>query len=73
MADDSAKEDCTIAICPSCSQIVFVTVSSVTDKETLKELAACVKDGYNIEHMTVGEFRGTKHFGKCKCGNCDRG
>ena len=66
--------DCIIATCPECKAVIFVCVNEprVLDGEMFKDVAAMVKEGYSVNHVTLAEFRELP-FGHPKtCSNYQR-
>jgi hypothetical protein len=59
----SANEDnpdCTVARCPSCKNVIFAMVNSLStakDPVAHEELAKLIRDGFTIEKLSLPETR----------------
>ena len=62
---DESKEPCVVAKCPDCGKVPFVATGQAINQHN-KELQECVRDGLDVLHVTMAEFRKMK-FGRCLC------
>ena len=68
MTTNTDETDSIVGKCPKCKRLVYAVVNKdhCLDGEHRRTVARLVKDGFNIEHMTVSAVREAPWSCECK-------